>query len=105
MAGNVIIHGRVEGIVFTDGEVRVAEEGMVEGGIHARRIEVEGMCEGRVEASDEVVLHRGSVVRGEVEARILSIHDGARVLGTQHRTEDGRGPRVLTLGNQGPGRA
>lgn len=105
MAGNVIVHGRVEGILFTDGEVQVAAEGMVEGGIHARRVVIEGMCEGGVEATDEVILRAGSVVRGQIEARILSVDDGARFLGSRHHRESPTGPRILAGDNHGPGRA
>jgi cytoskeletal protein CcmA (bactofilin family) len=104
MSGNVLIHGRVEGIVFTDGEVKVTEEGSVEGGIHARRIVLEGLCEGRLEATDEVRLRRGSVMRGDIEARILTVSDGARFLGKWLR-RDGR-PGLKVLPYQSPaGRA
>lgn len=81
MAGNVVIHGRVEGILFTDGEVRVAEGAVVEGGVHARRIRLEGFCEGRLEATEEVLLAPGSVLRGDIEAPILTVSDGARFVG------------------------
>jgi cytoskeletal protein CcmA (bactofilin family) len=96
MAGNVLIHGRVEGIVFTDGEVRVAPGGAVEGGIHARRITVEGSCEGRVEATEEVVLLGGAVVRGDVDAEILLVDDGARFFGNWLRGDRNPGPRILS---------
>ena len=87
MTGNVLIHGRVEGVVFTDGEVHVAPGAWVEGGIHARRIRVEGAVEGRLEAVEEAELRRGSVVRGDIEAQILSVDDGARFLGNWIRGE------------------
>jgi cytoskeletal protein CcmA (bactofilin family) len=87
MTGNVLIHGRVEGVVFTDGEVHVAPGAWVEGGIHARRIRVEGAVEGRLEAAEEVVLRRGSVVRGDIEAQILTVDNGARFLGNWIRSE------------------
>lgn len=87
MTGNVLVHGRVEGVIFTDGEVHVAPGAWVEGGIHARRIRVEGAVEGRLEASEVAWLTRGSVVRGDVEAEILSVEDGARFLGDWVRPE------------------
>lgn len=104
MSGNVLIHGRVEGIVFTDGEVQVTADGSVEGGIHARRIRMEGLCEGRLEATDEVRLRPGSVVRGDIEARILTVEDGARFLGKWLRHDGRPGVKVLPYQNP-PGHA
>lgn len=92
MSGNVLVHGRVEGIIFTDGEVLIGREGAVDGGVHSRSIVVEGSCEGRLEATDRVLLRGGSVVRGDIEAGILMVDDGARLLGRWIRTEGG--PRV-----------
>lgn len=94
MTGNVLIHGRVEGVVFTDGEVRVAEGGQVDGGIHADRIEVEGSCEGRLEATRAVVLREGAVVRGDIDAGILIVDDGARFLGHWIRAGGDQGPKT-----------
>lgn len=95
MVGNVLIHGRVEGVVFTDGEVVVATGAWVEGGIHARRIVIEGALEGRIEAAEEARLRRGAVVRGDIEAHILTVDDGARFIGNWIRTEHGTGLRIL----------
>lgn len=105
MAGNVIVHGRIEGILFTDGEVRVAFEGLLEGGIHARRILVEGSCEGRLEATEEVRLLPGAIVRGDIEAKILLVEEGARFLGNWIRSGGPGGPRVLAAEPPTPGRA
>jgi cytoskeletal protein CcmA (bactofilin family) len=95
MVGNVLVHGRVEGVVFTDGEVLVAPGAWVEGGIHARRIVIEGALEGRLEAAEEAVLRRGAVVRGDIEAQILTMDDGARFIGNWIRTEHRTGLRIL----------
>lgn len=91
MSGNVLIHGRIEGIIFTDGEVRVAPEGMVEGGIHARRVALEGYCHGKLEATDEVTLYPGAVMRGDIDARILTVDPKARFVGDWKKSE---GPTV-----------
>ena len=100
MAGNVLIHGRVEGVVFTDGEVLVARGAWVEGGIHARRIVIEGALEGRLEAAEECWLRRGSVLRGDIEAHILTVDDGARFIGNWIRTEHRTGLRIFASENR-----
>jgi len=85
LTGNVIIHGRVEGTLFTDGELRVAPEGQIEGGAHARRIVVEGSCRGRVEALESVFLAAGSVVHAQVTAPLVDVDDGARFFNHEFR--------------------
>jgi cytoskeletal protein CcmA (bactofilin family) len=104
MSGNVVIHGRIEGTIFTDGEVQVAGEGVVDGGVHARRVVVEGRCEGRLEANEEVVLRPGSVMRGDIEAGILTVDDGARFLGNWIRGRGDSGPKILSY-KDSPGHA
>lgn len=104
MSGNVMIHGRIEGTIFTDGEVQVAADGAVDGGVHARRVVVEGRCEGRLEANQEVVLRPGSLMRGDIQAGILTVDDGARFLGHWIRGRGDSGPKILSY-KDSPGHA
>ena len=101
--------GRVCAILTGIGTVLADDPRLTARGVRvrrrARRIVIEGMCEGAVEATDEVILRAGSVVRGQIEARILSVDDGARFLGSRHRHETPPGPRILAGENHGPGRA
>ncbi len=105
LSGDVIIHGRVEGAVFTDGEVRIAALGSVEGGVHAPRVVVEGTCRGRVEGSEEVILAAGSMVHADVEAEVLTIEDGARFFGLHRVGNPPEGLRILPYENRDPGHA
>ena len=104
MSGNVLVHGRIEGVLFTDGEVRVAPGGSVDGGIHARRIVIEGSCVGRLEAAIEIQLGPGAVVRGDLEARYLTIEDGARFIGDWKKGDAEPTPRSRPYENS-PGHA
>jgi len=105
LSGDVIVHGRIEGAIFTDGEVRIAALGSVEGGIHAPRVVVEGTCRGRVEGMEEVELKAGSVVHADVEAPVLTIDEGARFFGVHRLGDPPAGPRVLPYENRDPGHA
>lgn len=96
LAGNLVVHGRVEGTIFTDGEVRIAAGGSVEGGVHARRVTVLGSCEGRVEATEEVVLRPGGIMRGDVDAELFLVDEGARFFGNWIRNDRRFGPRILS---------
>ncbi len=105
LVGDVVVHGRLEGTLFSDGEVLIAADAMVEGGIHARRVTVEGSCRGRIEGTEEVLLRPGSVVHADIDAGILTIDDRARFFG-DCRVGDARpSPRVMSFENREPGHA
>jgi cytoskeletal protein CcmA (bactofilin family) len=86
LTGDVTIYGRLEGTLFTDGTVTVAVTGTVEGGVHGRRVIVEGRCRGRVEALEGVVLRRGSVVQGEIAGEAVDVDPGALFVGERPGT-------------------
>jgi cytoskeletal protein CcmA (bactofilin family) len=102
LAGEIVLHGRIEGTLYVDGEVLVAAGASVEGGIHARRIVIEGTCRGRIEGTREVVIKRGAVVSAEIHAGILLVEEGARVQEHQGSSEP---PRVLPWKRESPGNA
>jgi cytoskeletal protein CcmA (bactofilin family) len=105
LTGDVLLHGRLEGTLFTDGEVRVMASGSVDGGVHAVKIVVEGTCRGRLEATQEVILRPGSLVQADIDAGLLTIDDGARFAGDLTLGEGRPQPRVVSGALDSPGRA
>lgn len=106
LSGDVEIHGRLEGMLFTDGAVWIAADGSVEGGVHAVRIVVEGLCRGRLEGLESVVLRSGSVARCDVETQQLVVEDGARFSGDHSAARPGSGsPRTALFRDAAPGNA
>jgi cytoskeletal protein CcmA (bactofilin family) len=105
LPGDVVVHGRVEGTLFVDGLVHVAATGSVEGGIHARRVVVEGTCRGRLEGTQEVLLKTGCVVHAEIEAGILTVEDGARVFESGSASLGENNPKILPFKRSQPGQA
>lgn len=105
LAGDVIVHGRIEGTLIAEGEVRVADGASVEGGIQARRVVVEGTCRGHIEGEGEVVLRADCLVRADIDARVLTIDDRARFFG-DCRVGDARGNlAVISYQKRAPGHA
>jgi cytoskeletal protein CcmA (bactofilin family) len=99
-----MLYGRLEGAVFTDGEVWVGPDAVVEGGIHARRIEVEGTCRGRLEALECITLRSGALLHGEAACDVVQVDPGARFTGWRSAPGAG-GPRVETYRAPRPGTA
>lgn len=80
--GAVHIHGSVEGDVTSDTEVTIAEGAYADATITAPRITVAGTVSGRIFCSDLLeILPRGQV-SGDVETRVIIVHDGARLNGS-----------------------
>lgn len=72
----ITIRGGVEGIVQSDGMVRVCAGGFVRGEIKAAIIEVEGNVEGSIEATDRVELRTGAYAQGVILAPRIIVQDG-----------------------------
>lgn len=79
---NVEIQGLVEGRVRAlRSRVTVGEEGLVRSRIDARSVRIRGTVRGDVTASDWVEVKPGGVIRGDVRAPRVILHDGAIVTG------------------------
>lgn len=82
---SIRIDGRLAGNVSTDAgghvTVVVGAHGVVVGNVTARRVAVAGRVQGSIDALEEVELHSGSVVEGDVTCASISIAHGAQVMG------------------------
>ena len=79
---NLEIQGLVEGSVRARrSRVTVAREGLVQSRIEARSVRVQGTVRGNVSAEDWVEVKAGGVIRGDVRAPRVILHDGAIVTG------------------------
>ncbi len=79
---NLEIQGLVEGCVRARrSRVTVARDGLVQSRIEARSVRVQGTVRGNVSAEDWVEVKAGGVIRGDVRAPRVILHDGAIVTG------------------------
>ena len=79
---NIEIEGLVEGCVRARrSRVTVGRDGFVQAQIEARSVRVKGSVRGNVSAEDWVEVKPGGVIRGDVCAPRIVLHDGAIVTG------------------------
>jgi len=79
---NLEVQGLVEGCVRARrSRVTVGREGLVQSKIEARSVRVVGTVRGNVRAEDWVEVKPGGVIRGDVKAPRIVLHDGAIVTG------------------------
>ena len=85
-SGGVHIDGHVFGGVcaYGDGEstVSVSESGIIEGGIVATHVVVNGVVRGNVEATGKVTLGPRARVVGNVQYAVIESASGAEITGT-----------------------
>ena len=79
--GTVRIDGRLDGDVYTKGEVIVGEEGVVKGAIIAGSLISSGRIKANVTATERVQLLKTAILIGEVHSPIMVMEEGAKFQG------------------------
>lgn len=100
-AEDLVIHGQVEGAIhLPENTVVIASQGRVRADVDALIIRVEGELTGNLTASELIVLHASSIVRGDVVAPRISIEEGARLKG--RIDTDGADTQITLNGTKSP---
>jgi cytoskeletal protein CcmA (bactofilin family) len=71
------LDGEAEGLLQVDGRLTVGQQGKAHANITAREVVMSGKVEGNIEASERVVLTKGSELTGDVKTAGIVIEDGA----------------------------
>lgn len=80
--GTVRIDGRLEGDIYTKGQVIVGEDGVVKGTITAGVLISSGRIKATVTASERVQLLKTALLMGDVHTPVFGMEDGAKFQGT-----------------------
>ena len=79
--GTVRIDGRLDGDIYTKGEVIIGEDGLVQGTITAGTVVSSGRIKATVKAAERVQLLKTAILIGEVRAPVLMMEEGAKIQG------------------------
>ncbi len=74
--GGLRVDGTVEGEVNVSGTLTVGPDGVIKGDIVVRQAIVGGKIQGTVKAEEQLELHGGSRMEGDIFTRSLVIEDG-----------------------------
>jgi len=84
-SGGLYVEGRIVGsVTAVDGEravLMLAEQGSIEGEVHAPIVMIDGRLEGDVHATERVELAAKARVTGNVHYRVVEMHAGAQLTG------------------------
>lgn len=99
-SGVMHLEGAVQGnIASKDGLLTVADNGDVEGDVHAARIVIDGNVRGNVYASEHLELAAGAVIEGNVFYQVIEMAKGAQVNGGLKHYANGM-PEIQSLPEQ-----
>lgn len=85
---DLIIDGKIEGEVSSDGALTVGENALIKGEIKTRAVTLFGKVEGNITVQERCELKSNAVLVGDVTAATLAIEEGATFLG---RSQVGKG--------------
>lgn len=79
--GLIKIDGHVEGAVTGPRQIIVGRDGTVHGNLHAAEIILAGTIDGTVVATERVEVQGTATVNGDIQTRIIVVHEGAKLNG------------------------
>ena len=80
-SNDLIIDGRIEGEVNSEGDLTVGENAQIVGDIKTRSVVVFGKVHGNISVTDRCELKQNAELHGDVVANKLAIEEGAAFLG------------------------
>jgi len=79
---DVVIDGKIDGEIFSDGRVTIGGNATVNAEIRSASVVVEGCVNGNIYASERLELMEDAEVTGDIKAAVLSMEAGAVLIGT-----------------------
>lgn len=81
-SNDLIIDGRIEGEVNSEGDLTIGENAKIVGNIKTRSVVVFGKVEGNITVTDRCELKQNAILHGDVVAGKLAIEEGATFMGS-----------------------
>ena len=100
-SNDLIIDGRIEGEVNSEGDLTVGENAQIVGDIKTRSVVVFGKVKGNITVTDRCELKQNAELDGDVIASKLAIEEGAIFLGS---SSVGKPSSISSGGNSGGGK-
>ena len=78
---DLIIDGKIEGEVHSDGALTVGENALIKGEIKTRSVIIFGKVEGNITVQERCELKSNAILVGDIAAGTLAIEEGATFMG------------------------
>jgi cytoskeletal protein CcmA (bactofilin family) len=90
-SNDLIIDGKIEGEVMSDGSLTIGENAFVSGEVKTKSVVIFGKVNGNITVTDRCELKANAVLEGDIVAGTLAIEEGATFMG---RSSVGAGARA-----------
>ncbi|MEN9285943.1 MAG: hypothetical protein RLZZ179_3436 [Verrucomicrobiota bacterium] len=80
-SNDLIIDGKIDGEVSSDGSLTVGENALVTGEIHTKSVIIFGRVKGNITVTERCELKSSASLEGDVVAGTLAIEEGATFMG------------------------
>ena len=77
----VRIDGTFSGEISSDNTLIVGESGQIHAAIKSVCVVISGLVEGDINATEQIVMHKTAVVKGDIDAPIVVMEEGAQLNG------------------------
>lgn len=77
----IIVYGRVNGDIITEGPIRISRDALVDGDIIGADIKIGGTVIGNINSNGQVLLGSSCILKGDIVYKKLTIEDGAKFEG------------------------
>jgi cytoskeletal protein CcmA (bactofilin family) len=78
---DLIVDGKIEGEVHSDGALTVGENALIKGEVKTRTVIIFGKVEGNISVQERCELKSNAILVGDISAGTLSIEEGATFMG------------------------
>lgn len=96
-SNDLIIDGRIEGEVTSDGSLTIGENAFVSGEVRTKSVVVFGKVQGNITVTDRCELKANAVLEGDIIAGTMAIEEGATFMG---KSSVGAGAKALASKGQ-----
>ena len=86
--GSLRIEGKIDGLVESEGEVFIGEEGKITADINARNVVIAGSVQGNINAKNKLKILASGKLEGDLKAKNLIIKEGAVFTGSSSLFSD-----------------
>jgi cytoskeletal protein CcmA (bactofilin family) len=91
-SNDLIIDGKIEGEVTSDGSLTIGENAFVSGEVRTKSVVVFGKVQGNITVTDRCELKANAVLEGDIIAGTMAIEEGATFMG---KSSVGAGAKAL----------
>lgn len=79
--GNIVIEGKLNGNLTTDGHILIGDKAKIKANIQAESAFISGKVTGDIKVNNSIDIAKTAVIKGDIEANSIAIEAGSKING------------------------